>query len=482
MKKFVAIIWGISWRTVAFLIVMGGILFLANNRHVWDARKHYETQDASLKGKVGVAVVALTMPEKYEVMFFENFVGKIFSEVIPWPINVLAGADAGVALVDPTNPRATERFAPKVLADIWGRTTDIDGVAWAEKYRRGEIRFVKPSATIAFDNGFFLYPKRKGGIRTATAKTLLKARYVMYARLPNGYLPHFSQTIGMGEAALTALKERHGIAAGAVVEAFNPAQMESSVRSILDSGVDTLVLASVQPFYSDFEELKGSYPHVHDVVETWRKEHQNKPIKIVIAPYMATATTFDQLWAQELTNVAPSASKPGQSVARVILSFHGLPVSQMKSDSWVPRAKSAAQRLTPVLKAVMQAKGYANVEVIQAAESFADVEEDPKNLIVSVAEEFARAKKDNIELAIALPVEFMAENTDTLFTHANNMFHGQPGYSAYMGPPDGTDWNKPYVRRFQNGATTIMYAGAPGGDAVPRAGQVLADALEPLWK
>lgn len=482
MKKLLAIFWGVSWRTAAFLAVVGVLLFMANHRNVWDARKHYEVQDASLTGRVGVAVIALTMPEKYEIMFFENFINKIFTEVIPWPINVLAGADAGIALIDPANPRATQRFEPKVLADIWGRTTDIDGIAWAEKYKRGEIRFVKPSKTIAFDNGFFLYPKRKGGIRTATAKTLLKARYVMYARLPNGYLPHFSQTKGMGEAALDALRTRHGIKAGAVVEAFNPAQMEQNIRSILDSGIDTLVLASVQPLYSDFEELKGSYPHVHDVIEAWKMDNPNKPIKIVIAPYMATATSFDELWAEELTSVAPLAAKPGASTARVILSFHGLPVSQMNSDSWTPRAKSAALRLTPILKAVMQGKGYAKVDVIQAAESFADTEEDPKNVIVSVAEEYARAKKDNVELAIALPVEFMAENTDTLFTHSTNMFNGQPGYSAYMGPPANTDWAKPYVRRFQNGGTTIMYAGAPGGDAVPRAGAVLADALAPLWK
>jgi protoheme ferro-lyase len=482
MKKFLAIIWGISWRTGLFLAAVGAVLFYANSPNKWDARQYYETQDARLQGKVGVAIVALTMPEKYDIMFFENFIDKIFSQAIPWPINVFAGADAGIALVDPTNPRATTRFEPKVLADIWGRTADIDGVSWAEKYRRGEIRFVKPSTTTAFDNGFFLFPKRKGGIRTATAKTLLKARYVMYARLPNGYLPHFSQTKAMGEAALAELRTRHNIQAGAVVEAFNPAQMEQSVRALLDSGIDTLVLASVQPLYSDFEELKGSYPHVYKIIEDWKKQHPSRSIKIVVAPYMATAPSFDGLWAQELTNVTPPAAKPGQSVARVILSFHGLPVSVINSDSWTPRALAAAQRLTPALKAVMAAKGYTKVDVIQADESFADGKEDPKNQIISVAEEFTRAQRDKVDLAIALPVEFMAENTDTLFTHAAIMFDGQPGYSSYMAPPANVDWNKPYVRRFQNGATTIMYAGAPGGDAVPRAGLVLADAISVLWK
>lgn len=482
MRKLLAIIWGIGWRATAFVGVIGAILFALNSRDVWDARKHYETQDTSLRGRVGVAVVALTMPEQYEPMFFENFLDKIFTEVIPFPINILAGADNGIVLMDPSNPRATRRFAPKVLADIWGRTTDLDGIAWAEKYRRGEIRFVPPSASTAHDHGFFLFPKRKGGVRTATAKTMLKARYIMYAQLPNGYLPHFSQTKTMAEATLSTLRARHGITAGAVVEAFNPSQMQQSVRAILDSGIDTLVLASVQPIYSDFEELKGSFSHVHHVIEDWQKANPTKSIKIVIAPYMATAPNFKALWAEELAKVSPAAARPGQSSARVILSFHGLPVTLINSDSWTPRATETADRLRPALEAVMRAKGFAKVEVIQAAESFADSAEDPKNIIISVAEEYARAKADNVELAIAVPVEFMAENTDTLFTHAAVMFDGQPGYKTYMPPPGDVDWSKPYVRRFQNGATTVMYTGAPGGEGAQRAGVVLADALAPLWK
>jgi protoheme ferro-lyase len=482
MNKLVSIIWGIAWRTGLFFGAITLLLLTLNHRQSWDARKYLETQDAKLEGKVGVAIVALAMPEKYEPMFFENFVNKLFTEVIPWPINVFAGADAGIALLDPTNPQATERFEPKVLADIWGRTTDIDGVPWADKYRKGEIRFVKPSKTIAFDSGFFLFPKRKGGVRTATAKTLLKARYVMYARLPNGYLPHFSQTMALGEAALVQLRVRHAIGAGAVVEAFNPAQMERSVQGILESGIDTMVLASVQPLYSDFEELKGSYSHVYDIISDWQKKNPSRKVKIVIAPYLASAPSFDQLWTGELTRVAPIAAKPGQSTARVILSFHGLPVSLINSDSWTPRAKAAADRLRPALQAVMRAKGYGNVDVIQAAESFADRIEDPKNQIVSVAEEYARAKADKVDLAIALPIEFLAENTDTLFTHSAIMFEGQPGFTPYQPPPDNIDWSKPYVRQFQNGSTTIIYAGAPGGDAAPKAGAVLADAVGTLWK
>jgi hypothetical protein len=482
MRRAIAMLWGFGWRAFLCSGVIALIVLGMNQPRGWDARKAYETQDTALQGRVGVAIVALTMPETYEAAFFEHFIEKILTKAVPWPINIIASRDNGTALIDPTNPRATTEYAPKVLADSWGNTADRDGVAWAEKYRMGEIKFVKPSAKIAFDAGYFLFPKRKGGMPTITAKTLLKARYAMYARLPNGYLPHFSQTKVMGEAALSALRERHNIAAGAVVEAFNPSHMAQSVRAILDAGIDTLVLASVQPIYSDFEELRGSYPQVHAIVEAWQRENPTKKIKIVIAPYMATTPSFDRLWGDVLTKVAPISVAPAQARARVILSLHGLPVSTVKTDSWTPRAKAVSDRLRPILIATMQAKGYKNVEVIQAAESFADKVEDPSNKIVSVAEEFARAKADKVDIAIALPLDFMAENTDTLFTHAAVMFDGQPSFTRYSGPPASTDWSKPYVRRFQNGSTTIIYSGAPGGDAAPLAGLSLADAISTLWK
>jgi Ferrochelatase len=482
MGKLLAITWGVLWRTGLFLLVVSVPLWWMNRATGWDARAAFDTQDAKLEGKVGVAVVALAMPERYEPAFFENFMEKVFTGPIPWPINVLAGADAGIALMDPANPLATERFEPKALADLWGRTSDVDGVPWAEKYRRGEVRWVAPSKAVANDHGYFLYPARKGGFRTPTAKLLLKARYIMYAALPGGYLPHYSQTLAMGEAAVAELRTRHAITAGAVVEAFDPWKMETSVRQILDTGVDTLVLASVQPIYSDFEELRGSFSKVYKVVARWKAQNPGRKVKLVIAPWLATAPSYDQLWARHLDATAPPAAAPGQSKARIIISLHGLPVSLIATDSWSPRADTVVERIGPVLEAVLRAKGYGQVEVVRASEGFADPPEDPDNQLVSVAEEFRRAGADKVDLAIALPVEFMAENTDMLFTHAAAMFEGLPGYTPYQGPPEGTDWSKPYVRRFVTGQTTIIYSGAPGGDAAPAAGSALADALAPLWR
>jgi protoheme ferro-lyase len=481
MTKFAAIIWGILWRVAAFSCVIFAGLWWMNRSSSWDASQALATADTKVSGRVGVAVVVLAMPERYDPIFFENFLDKLFNGTIPWPINVLAGADAGTALIDPSQSTMATRYEPKVLADIWGRTHDVDGVPWIEKYKRGQVRFVKPSGNVAHDHGFFLYPERKGGIRTVTAKLLLKARYTMYAALPNGYLPHYSQTIAMAEAALSSLRTRHTIAAGAVVDAFDPWKMESSVRSILDQGVDTLVLSSVAPIYSDFEEMKGSFSKVYKVVKAWEKEHPGKSVKIVVAPYLASAPSFDTLWIKHLEATAPAAKMPGQSKVRVIVGLHGLPVSLVNTDSWTPRSIAVVNRLRPKIEAAMRAKGYGIVEVIYASEGFSDLPEDKKNQLVSVSEEFHRAVKDDYEVVISLPVEFLAENTDMLFTHAATMFEDLPGYRSYQGPPADVDWSKPYVRRFFKGKTEVIYSGAPGGAATTEAGGVLADAVSTLW-
>ena len=129
------------------------------------------------------------------------------------------------------------------------------------------------------------------------------------------------------------------------------------------------------------------------------------------------------------------------------------------------------------MAAILKAKGYAGTRVEVASEAFADTIEDPRNELLSVNELYREARAKRYALAIALPIEFLAENTDTLFAHQALFFDGIAGYRTYAPPPRGTDWTKPYVRTLRDGATTIIYAGAPGGAVQPRASIVLADAI-----
>jgi hypothetical protein len=469
-------LWGAAWRTLAFSSVVAAPLWYANRGPDWSGRKVIEAGDTRLEGKVGVVVVALMQPERFDQKFYSNFVEKIFSQVIPWPINVLAGADSGVVLIDPDKPYQQQRYVPGRLMDIWGREADVDGVPWIEKFRRGELRWEKPSATTPHDFGYYLFPARKQGMRTASAKTVGKMRFIYYPELPDGYLPHHSQTLAMAQGAIGAMKVRHGIVAGEVADAFDPHAKEQAVFRVLDAGADTLVLSSTQPIYSDFEELEGSFVGVHKAVEEWRRRNGGKTIKIVIPPFMASQPAFDRLVLENFARSVPQASGPGQS-AMGILTLHGLPVSLLGKDSWSGRVDAIAKRLLPQAEAILRAKGYARVEAHVAPEGFGDTLEDPENQQTSVHELYLRAKREGFAVAVASPLEFMSENTDQLFGHSALMFDRFPGYRTYMGPPPGTDWSKPYVRRFQLGKTLAIYGGAPGGDTLPQQSDALANAI-----
>jgi hypothetical protein len=461
---------------LAFSAVAAVPLWYVNRGADWSGAQLIKAGDSRIEGKAGLIVVALMQPERFDQRFYSNFVDKLFGQVIPWPVNVLAGADSGVVLVDPDKPYQQARYVPGRLMDIWGREADLDGVPWAEKFRRGELRWEKPSTTTPHDFGYYLYPARKQGMRTASAKTVIKARFVYYPELPGGYLPHYSQTLAMAQGAVDTASARHPLVAGEVVDAFDPYAKEQAIFRVLDAGTDTLVLASAQPIYSDFEELDGSFVGVHKAVEQWRKRHGGKRIKIVIPPYMASQASFDRLVIANFARSVPQASAPGQA-AMGILSLHGLPVSLLGSDSWSGRVAALTKRLVPQAEAVLRAKGYARVEAHLAPEGFGDALEDPDNQQTSVHELYLRAEAQGFAVAVASPLEFMAENSDSLFAHSALMFDRFPGYRTYMGPPPGTDWAKPYVRRFQLGKTLAIYGGAPGGDQVAQESAVLADAI-----
>lgn len=474
-------IWAVSWRVLAFFLVVGAGLWWMNRSTAWDANLAINSPENVVTGRAGLIVVGLAQPEDFDPKFFENFLDKLFTEVIPWPINVLAGNDNGIVLMDPDRPYAPERFEPKTLADIWGKTRDIDGVLWIEKYRKGALRWEKPSATVPHDTGFFLYPKRKQGMRLAAAKTAAKARYIYYARLPDGKMPHYQQTVDMANAAIAQAKAQHPLVAAEFADAFDKGQKEAAILRVLNSGIDTLILGSVQPIHSDFEELQGSFSAVHKVVEEWRKANGNKPIRIVVAPYLASQPSFDTLWLDHFANTVPQANTPGQS-AMGIITLHGLPASLVDSDSWTGRVKAITARLKPKMAAILKAKGYGDVVVESGSEGFADSIEDPDNKLVSVAELFARARSEKRAVAIALPIEFLAENTDSLFAHSAIMFDGLPGYKSYQGPPAGTDWSQPYVRQFKSGGTLQIYAGSPGGANQSLASQALASSIGQLFR
>lgn len=478
MTAWAGTVWRFGWRALLILaLVGGGLVWWMNRDTSWDASIALAKPGSVTEPRVGIVIVAIAQPAKFEKAFWLNATNKILKKVVPWPINWLARSDRGVVLMDPARPFAPTEFVPTRLLDIDGREADANGIKWIDHYRRRETMWVAPNDSIPNDTGYFLWYDGKQGMPTVAAKTAAKARYLYYAPLRDGYLPHGDQTRGLAKTALDELQKRHRqIVATEFANTFDPGEKEAAVRRVLDSGVDVIVFGAGQPIYSDFEEMRSAFSTMRDTVETWRAKNGNKPVRIAVAPWMATETGFDALWLDHFAASVPPATAPGQT-ALGIMSLHGLPPSLAKTDSWSQRWPLLAERLKPRMAAILKAKGYTTVRTETGHEAFADSIEDPDNVILSVNELYRQARAKKYALAIALPVEFFAENTDTLFAHQALFFAGIGNYRPYAPPPKDTDWMKPYVRTLKDGDTTIIYAGALGGAAVPRGGAVLADAI-----
>ncbi len=472
-RQIIRVLW---WSALACGL-LGATLWWMNRDTSWDANHALAKPGEVARGRIGVILVGTVQPSRFRQSYWTNVTDRLVATVIPWPVNLFAKGDQGVVLTDPGQAYAPNKFVPNALFDVEGKASDRDGTAWMERYKAGQIIWVPPSATMAKDGGYFLYTGRKQGMPTLTAKISAKARYLYYGQLEQNYLPQADQTEALAARALQELKVRHPDLVGAAfVGGLDQGARKRAVWQMLDAGVDSVVLGSTQPIYSDFEDMRGSFSEVHDLIEAWRGEHANRPVRIIVAPWMAQEASFDALWLDHFSAVTPNASATGQG-ATAIIALHGLPLALGNRDSWSKRWPSVTERLKPKLAALLLAKGYARVKIEVGAEMFADPLSDPEDEIDSVNELLGKARRRGDTVATILPIEFLAESSDSLFAHAAVIWDKIPGVKAYAPPPRDQDWSQPYVRRVAVGKTTLIYAGAPGGAALPRASQALADAV-----
>ena len=467
--------------TLAALGALALLLAWMNRPGPWDATDAVFAQpaDARASGRTGVVVFALIQPSRFDPVFYDAFFDKLSKTAIPWPVRLLAVRDQGVPLIDPTRPDSLEPFEPGQLVDARGRDRDRDGSLWVDKHRRGEVQWVGPSPRTEGDIGTFLYTGRKAGAPSAAERAKLKARYLYYARLPDGYLPLRDQTLAMVEAAMAQLRADYALAGTALFDAFHPDDARAALAGLLNQRLDTLVVASALPFHSGFEEYRGAWAQIRAQVDAWASRTGQPAPRILFTPQLGDSRAFGRLWAHIVGRTVPAAPGP-DARATVILSLHGLPGRLARRDPWTRNSARAVERLKPVLAEAMRAKGWRHLTMVRAQEAFADGIEDPNDDRLSTREAFEAAAARGDALAVAVPVEFLAENTDTLFLHSLLMFEGMPGYARFQGPPADVDWRVPYVRRFRVGTTEILFTGTPGGDSVELAGAALAEAIAPL--
>ena len=422
---------------------------------------YYKTQDATPEGRVGVFISHLIQPEELRPEDYYVLTQKSL-QYIPWPIRNLVNRDRGVLLMDAERYYEFEEFTPTRLIDHLGRDTDYDGVPYAQKYLTGEVVWSPPSASSYLGQGYFLLPGRKAGIPISAARLITKCRVFYYAPgkgFLDGRIPHEAGNRIIAEEAMLKVREKHGDIPWAWVTAENFGMARKAMYDLLDTGVDTVLLAVPRPIYSHHEEFNSSIKHAMHYIHEW-EEANGRHIKAIITPQLGdipvTRRAYHRMLADRLDTFAA-----GDSV-KVVVSTHGMPWDQVPHEAWLELGPPYLEVVENELRELLESYGFARHELVMSQENFADPINDPDNNYLSTNEAYWDGIRDGFDYVVNVPLSFFAENTDTAFGHAMVNFHGFDEYSRYD-PIDYPDWNQPLVREYVQDGTRVIYNGTPVG-------------------
>jgi hypothetical protein len=284
---------------------------------------YYKNQDTTPVGKVGVFVTGLFMPENYRLEDFHNLALKP-SQYIPWPMRNMAMADRGVLLLDTERFYEFKPFTPTNLVDVHGSNIDVDGIPYVDKFHAGEIQWVPPNPTLHFDHGYFLYAGRKGGMPIPAQKLATKARAYYYGAgkgFMDGRVPHEAGELAIVEPAIQRLRQKYGDIPYRFVSAERFGEARKQLRELLDSGVETIVMAAPRPIYSHHEEFNGAIKHTMHYIHEWEKEH-GKKIKMIITKQLGEYPVLKDAYLNMLRDRLNSF--PADAKVKVVVSVHGL--------------------------------------------------------------------------------------------------------------------------------------------------------------
>ncbi|MCB2107947.1 MAG: hypothetical protein KDE14_09620 [Rhodobacteraceae bacterium] len=422
---------------------------------------YYKTQDTIPEGKIAIFISGLFMPERFRAEDFYNLALKPM-QYIPWPVRYMVMADRGIVLLDPDKFYAFEDFTPAKLVDFRGSEKDVDGIAYIEKYRRGEVQWIPPSPTVHMDHGYFLYAGRKSGIPTVANKLITKAKVYYYGEgkgLTDGRVPHEAGEWAIAKSALDKLRAKYGDIPYRFVSAETPGAAEKYMRELLDGGAETIVLAAPTPIYSHHEQFNGSIKHAMHYIHDWETEH-GKHIKMIIQPQLAEFPVVRQAHLQLLKDRLDTL--PAGAKVKVVVSVHGMAWDKAPLEAWIELAPQYRDAMATDVETMLGGYGFSRTEVVQAQDHFADPYNNPTGKYLSTNKAFWDGIESGFDYVINMPIEFFSENTDTMFTHAMFNFEGFPGYDIYQ-PVDYPDWSVPYTRTFKVRNTEIIYNGLPVG-------------------
>ncbi len=448
----------ISLAVLFATVLAGGFLAYRLNNVPLDQQQpdyftYYKTQDRKPFGKVGIYAAQMIMPERFDEDFYYNVYFKPL-RIIPWPIRELLKRDEGMPLYDAVRYFEMEEFEPTRLIDYKGRDTDIDGISYVEKYKAGKIQFVPGEGTTP---GYFIYPDRKAGIPTRAAELMAKARAHYYdGGLAGALVPHRAGLLDIVSEAMDLVEAKYGPVEWRLVNSEKYDEARAAMRELLDSGVDTVVLAPPRLIYSHYEEFTSSITNGVGYVEEWERE-TGKDIKVIIAPQMGDYDITRQAHLNMLRERLVELSQ--DKSVKIVLSFHGMPWNIVPGEAWLELAPPYRDGMVGDVKDLMASEfDFARWDVVLTQEHFSEM----TDLFVSTNEALWSAVREGYDYVINVPFEFLTENTDTLFIHARVNFLGFDEYDVYE-TIDYSDWTKPFVRVYEQDGATVIYNGVPVG-------------------
>jgi hypothetical protein len=419
----------------------------------------YKAQDTKPEGKIGVFISHLVMPEDMRAPDFHNMAMKT-KQYIPWPVNNIIDADNGVVLLDPVRFYEFEEFTPERLVDPQGNDVDVDSIPYAEKYKSGEVVWVPPRANFHLDHGYFMLKSRKGGLPSMAAKLINKANVYYYSGrgMRGGKIPHESGNRWLTEQAMNQVRARYGNIPYRWITAENFGWAREEMYSLLDEGVETVLLAAPRPIYSHHEEFNGSIKHAVHYIHEWEERNPGKKIKYIITPQIGDYEGIRLTWVNMLRDRLDTL--PKDASVKIVMSVHGMAWDRVPNEAWIELAPNYRDGTMADLKELTESYGFPRTEVVLSQDHFADPHNNPNGTYLSTNTAFWDGINDNFDYVINIPIEFFFENTDTMFSHAMFNFENFPDYDLYE-TIVYDDWSVPYTREYVVDGTRVIFNGLP---------------------
>ncbi len=410
--------------------------------------RFFRGQDTRPVGKTGILLSDLGMPGIYKADFYIKFMEHVFDYSLPFFLKRVILADRGIALIDPANPMAREKFVPSLLVDMYGSSTNKSGRSYIECEYSWRQPGMKKNPS---DHGYFLYSgDGKGGAPEVCQKTAAKvAGWYFGHLLPEKRVPWEYQCGKIFEDAAAILKKRYAEAELRHMKYTSEESTAQTVEDMIQCGCQTIVYQCFcNPVYSDFEDYAFALPALHRIV--------NGRAKVICADQLGNQPSMREAYIQMIRDQLENI--PRSSRILLILSKHGHPFKQETSDKRGPEYRIPLEK--GMITALKEWGGEWNL--VWSDDEYADEYWDNRRKKFSTFSAYTKAIEEEYDLALEVPTDFIAENTDLMILHAMKKFVAFSEYDPYM-PVYYTDWEIPLVRTFREGKTTGKYIGCPVG-------------------